>query len=68
MKKFLCPAMSIGFYVIYFIILQGVAVFLPDSLIVTLIMVASVFLFIPVAASHTSSRVMRRIRGISCRL
>ncbi|GEN51530.1 hypothetical protein [Alkalibacterium pelagium] len=68
MKQYLCPSLSIIFYFLYYLLVQGTAYFLPDSIIVTLIIVASVFIIIPIAASHTSAFVMVKIRGFNCRL
>lgn len=68
MKQYLCPSLSILFYLLYFFLLQGATYFLPDSIIVTLIIVASVFIIIPIAASRTSAFVMVKIRGFNCRL
>ena len=68
MKQYLCPSLSILFYLLYFFLLQGAAYFLPDSIIVTLIVMVSVFIIIPIAASRTSALVMVKIRGFSCRL
>lgn len=68
MKQYLCPSLSILFYLLYFFLLQGAVYFLPDSIIVTLIVMALVFIIIPIAASRTSALVMVKIRGFSCRL
>lgn len=66
MKQFLCPALSIGFYVLYFVLLQLVVLMLPDSLLTTAFIVSSVFLLIPLVASKSSALVMRKIKGASC--
>jgi len=66
MKRFMCPAFSIGFYLLYFLILQGIAYFLPESGLTTAFVLLSVFLIIPVLASKSSSRVIRAINGVSC--
>ncbi|MFO8069241.1 MAG: hypothetical protein R6U02_04535 [Alkalibacterium sp.] len=66
MKRFMCPALSIGFYLLYFLILQGVVYLLPESGVTTVFVLISVFLIIPVIASKSSSRVIRAIKGVSC--
>lgn len=66
MKQFLCPALSIGFYVLYFLLLQLVVLVLPDSLLTTVFIISSVFLLIPLIASKSSALVMRKIKGASC--
>lgn len=66
MKRFMCPAFSIGFYILYFLILQGVTYFLPASGMTTAFVLLSVFLIIPVIASKSSARVIRAINGVSC--
>lgn len=66
MKRLMCPAFSIGFYLLYFLILQGITYFLPESGLTTTVVLLSVFLIIPVIASKSSSRVTRAINGVSC--
>ncbi|WP_423188584.1 hypothetical protein ACO1PF_08260 [Alkalibacterium sp. f15] len=66
MKRFMCPAFSIGFYLLYFMILQGIVYLLPESGLTTVFVLISVFLIIPVIASKSSSRVIRAIKGVSC--
>lgn len=66
MKRLMCPAFSIGFYLLYFLILQGITYFLPESGLTTTVVLLSVFLIIPVIASKSSSRVIRAINGVSC--
>ncbi|OJF93270.1 hypothetical protein [Alkalibacterium sp. 20] len=66
MKRFMCPAFSIGFYLLYFMILQGIVYLLPESGLTTVFVLISVFLIIPVIASKSSSRVIRANKGVSC--
>lgn len=66
MKQFLCPALSIGFYLVYFVFLQLVILILPESFLTTLFVISSVFLLIPLVASKSSAFVMRKIKGASC--
>ena len=66
MKRFMCPAFSIGFYLLYFFILQGIVYFLPESIVTTAFVMLSVFLIIPVIASRSSSKVIQKINGVSC--
>lgn len=66
MKQFLCPAISIGFYVLYFVLLQLFALMLPESLLTTAFIISSVFLLIPLMASKSSALVLRKIKGASC--
>ncbi|GAB2479397.1 hypothetical protein GCM10008929_01390 [Alkalibacterium psychrotolerans] len=66
MKQFLCPALSIGFYLLYFVLLQLIVLLLPDSLLTTIFIISSVFLLIPFIASKSSALVMRKIKGASC--
>lgn len=66
MKRLMCPAFSIGFYLLYFLILQGLVYILPESGLTTVFVLLSVFLIIPVVASRSSSKVIRAIKGVSC--
>ncbi|MCC5895301.1 MAG: hypothetical protein JJU16_07545 [Alkalibacterium sp.] len=66
MKRYMCPAMSIGFYLLYFMLLQVGVNSLPETRLTPLIVIVSVFIIIPVSASKSSARVMRKIKGVSC--
>lgn len=66
MKQFLCPALSISFYVLYFVLLQLLVFMLPETLLTTIFVISSVFLLIPLIASKSSTLVMRKIKGASC--
>lgn len=66
MKRFLCPALSIGFYALYFLMLQGAVFILPEMRLTPVIVIFSVFLIIPVIASKSSALLMRKIKGASC--
>ncbi|SFC35927.1 hypothetical protein SAMN04488102_105124 [Alkalibacterium subtropicum] len=66
MKRLMCPAFSIGFYVLYFLILQGIVYFLPESGLTTAFVLLAVFLVLPVAASRSSSKIIQKINGVSC--
>lgn len=66
MKQFLCPALSIGFYLLYFALLQLIVLILPETLLTTAFVISSVFLLIPLVASKSSALAMRKIKGASC--
>ncbi|MDN6294659.1 MAG: hypothetical protein ACTHVM_04310 [Alkalibacterium gilvum] len=66
MKRLMCPVFSIGFYILYFMILQGITYFLPETVITAVFVLFSVFLIIPIIASKSSSRVIRAINGFGC--
>lgn len=66
MKRLMCPTFSIGFYILYFLVLQGLVYVLPESGLTTAFVLLSVFLIIPILASKSSSRVIRAINGVSC--
>ncbi|MGO1476324.1 MAG: hypothetical protein ACTH1V_04585 [Alkalibacterium gilvum] len=66
MKRLMCPVFSIGFYILYFMILQGITYFLPETVITAVFVLLSVFLIIPIIASKSSSRVIRAINGFGC--
>lgn len=66
MKQFLCPALSIGFYLLYFVLLQMIVLILPETLLTTAFVISSVFLLIPLVASKSSALAMRKIKGASC--
>ncbi|MDN6193842.1 MAG: hypothetical protein L0I88_02255 [Alkalibacterium sp.] len=66
MKRLMCPVFSIGFYILYFMILQVITYFLPETVITAVFVLLSVFLIIPIIASKSSSRVIRAINGFGC--
>lgn len=68
MKTFLCPALSAGFYLMYFLLLQLAVIYLPEYPVVSVLVVLSVFGLIPLIASTSSGAVMKRLNKFTCSL